>query len=47
MANVLVLTLIGTDIIIVNLYRRARRRVDPEAERLREETNAKLDRFCT
>lgn len=47
LANVLVLTLIGTDVIIANLHKRARRRVDPEQEALREESNAKLDRFCS
>ena len=47
MGNVLVLTLIGTDLIIANLHRlAARRRDDDAAEVLREESEAKLRQFC-
>ncbi len=46
-ANVLVLTLIGTDTIIANLHRLAeRRRYDEEHLALRAESEARLRRFC-
>jgi hypothetical protein len=46
LANVLVLTLIGTDTIVANLHRLSRRTIDPAQEALRQESNAKLERFC-
>lgn len=46
LANVLVLTLIGTDTIVANLHRLSRRRIDEAQEALRQESVAKLERFC-
>ena len=46
LANVLVLTLIGTDTIVANLFRLSRRHVDEEQEKLRRESAEKLERFC-
>jgi hypothetical protein len=45
-ANVLVLTLIGTDSIIANLHRLTRLELDEHQETLRKDSSAKLDRFC-
>jgi hypothetical protein len=46
LANVLVLTLIGTDTIVANLHRLSRRHVDEDQEKLRRESAEKLERFC-
>lgn len=47
MANVLVLTLIGTDTIIANMHRLAeRRKLDEQRLALRAESEAKLRQFC-
>jgi len=47
-SNVLVLTLIGTDTIVANMHRAAeRRKLDEQQRHLREESEAKLSRFCS
>lgn len=46
-SNVLLLTLIGTDAIVANMHRIAeRRKLDEQHAHLREESEAKLRRFC-